>query len=64
MKTVRRKRGGKVIETFRSEEGPKLYPAPPQNMCKKHPKYRAIRHPRVACYDCWYKWFVDHGFIE
>ena len=21
--------------------------------CKKHPKYKAIRKPRVACPECW-----------
>jgi len=32
--------------------------------CKKHPKYMAKRLPRTACYACWFKWFVEHGFID
>ena len=24
--------------------------------CKKHPKYKVMRQPRVACPDCWSAW--------
>ena len=75
MRVLKRKRAGKVIETWRSDRGYKLAAHIDEDnqrkerrnsfvSCKKHPKYMAIRLPRTACYDCWYKWFVDHGFID
>jgi len=26
--------------------------------CKRHPRYQAKRKPRLACEDCWRKWFA------
>lgn len=28
--------------------------------CKKHPKYKAIRKPRVDCEPCWEMYFEEH----
>jgi hypothetical protein len=27
--------------------------------CPTHPRYKAIRKPRVACEACWAKWFWE-----
>jgi len=28
--------------------------------CKKHPQYKAIRKPRMACQTCWDVWEMKH----
>ncbi len=28
--------------------------------CKKHPNYKAIRKPRIACQTCWDVWEMKH----
>jgi hypothetical protein len=30
-------------------------------ICKKHPKYKAVRVPRVYCLDCWRAYLRTHG---
>jgi len=30
-------------------------------MCRKHPKYKAIRVPKVECDDCWEMYVINHG---
>lgn len=30
-------------------------------MCKKHPKYKAIKVPKCDCDDCWKMYMVQHG---
>lgn len=32
-----------------------------QLQCKKHPKYKAVRKPRIPCADCWRLWNFKHG---
>lgn len=27
--------------------------------CRKHPKYKAIRKPRVLCPGCWWIWILE-----
>ncbi len=33
-------------------------------MCKKHPKYKAIKVPRADCEDCWKLYVEKHGKDE
>lgn len=35
------------------------YNNPP--LCRKHPRYKAIRKPRAACETCWEQWFITQG---
>ncbi len=30
--------------------------------CKKHPRYKAIREPRVDCLDCWKKYALRQPY--
>ena len=30
-------------------------------MCKKHPKYKAVKCPRVDCDACWRMYVANHG---
>ena len=30
-------------------------------MCEKHPKYKAVKSPRVDCDDCWKMYVAKHG---
>ena len=30
-------------------------------MCKKHPKYKAVRKPRVNCEECWRMYFDNRN---
>ena len=29
--------------------------------CEKHPKYKVVHRPRVACEACWAMWFDKQG---
>lgn len=31
-------------------------------MCKKHPKYKAVKVPRIDCEDCWMLYRNKNGF--
>ena len=33
-------------------------------LCKKHPKYKGMMKPRVACEDCWWVYFAVVMFKE